>query len=268
MRAVASEPLGWSRVRWWTTIFFVAAAQVAAIALLSKREAMVPRRPDFITTFRLAGNPPPGSPLAEWLKIEDPTLLALPDPRGFSGAAWMRVPPVRHEFRDWTEPSRWLALPAAELGAAFAELTRTNLAGPPLLPDKPAPRLSAVPLSPVPLRVKSTFRIEGDLARRELATPLEIPSLPHGDILTNTVVQVCVGQAGLVFSPVPLSSSGSKTADQTALDLVKAIRFTSVAPSDSSSSRDRTALTWGKIIFQWHTLELTATNGPAARHPP
>ena len=116
--------------------------------------------------------------------------------------------------------------------------------------------------------MKSTFRIEGDLARRELATPLEIPSFPHGDILTNTVVQVCVGQAGLVFSPVPLSSSGSRTADQTALDLVKAIRFTPVAPSDSSSSSDRTALTWGKIIFQWHTLELAATNGPAVRPPP
>ena len=268
MNASVSAPLPWSRGRWSGAVLLLTLAQVGLIFWLSERKPIVPLRPDSTTTVQLVAEAPPGSAIAELLNIDDPTLVALPDPRGFSGPAWITAPPLQHQSRDWTEPTRALALPVAELGATFAQFVRTNVVGPGLLAEKPAPRLSEVGFSPVPMPATSTFRIEGDLAKRELLTPLEVRPIPHTDILTNTVVQVCVGQAGLVFSPVPLSSSGSRTADQTALDLVKAIRFTPVAPSDSSSSSDRTALTWGKIIFQWHTLELAATNGPAARPPP
>src|SRR6185369_16911410 len=126
---------------------------------------------------------------AELLNIDDPTLFAMPDPRGFSGPAWMRVPTLGHQSRDWTEPERWLTLRVAGLGGAFAELVRTNVVGPRLLADKPAPRLSEVAPSPVPMRRKSTFRITGDLARRDLLAPLEVSSIANTNILTNTVIQ-------------------------------------------------------------------------------
>src|SRR5205814_1308130 len=211
----------------------------------------------------------PGSALAELLNIEDPTLFALPDPRGFSGPAWMSAPALRHQSRDWTEPRRWLSLPMAGMGAAFSEFVRTNVVSPRLLADKPAPRLGQVTAAPVPLREKSTFRIEGDLAGRELVAPLEVPSIPHTDILKNTVVQLGVSPLGFTFSPpVVLSSSGSKTADQRALDLAKAARFKPVARAGPATPGSPSALTWGKLIFQWHTVELSATNSPSAKSPP
>jgi len=268
MNAPASMPLAWSRGRWWGLVLLVTVAQVAAISWLSERKILVSRRPDSPTTFHLIADAPPDSAIAQWLNLEDPTLFALPDPRGFSGPAWMTAPTPSHQSRDWTEPQRWLSMPLAELGATLAECVRTNAVGPRLLPDKPAPRLSQVVLSPVPLRAKSAFRIEGDLAGRELLTPLEVPSIAHTDILASTVLEVGVSPSGLVFSAVVLGGSGSKTADQTALDLARTVRFKPLARTGPSSGRDRTALTWGRIIFQWHTAEMPASNRPATGPPP
>jgi len=264
----ASDLLPWSRVRWWGTIFLVAVAQVELIVLLSQREPVVPRQPDQATAFHLVADAPPGSAMAELLEIDDPTLFSLPDPRGFSGPAWMRAPTLQHQSRDWTEPQRWLTLRMADLGAAFMELVRTNVVAPRPLADKPPPRLSEVALAPVPLRANSTFRIEGDLTGRELLRPLEVPSMPNTEILTNTVVQIGVNAAGFTFSAVPLSSSGSKTADQRAVELAKAARFKPLARSGPMASADRWALTWGKIIFQWHTVEVPATGDPLAKPQP
>ncbi|PYM11838.1 MAG: hypothetical protein DME18_12880 [Verrucomicrobia bacterium] len=260
--------MSWSRGRLWAAFMVALLAQLGLIFWLSERKSIVPRRSDSTTTFYLLADAPPGSPVTELLEIEDPTLFALPHPRVFSGQAWMAAPPLRHHSQDWTEPIRWLSLPVAELGATFAEFVCTNLVGPRLLADKPAPRLSEVAVSPVPMPAKSTFRIEGDLAGRELLTPLEVPAIQHTDVLTNTVIQVCVAQPGFTFSPVVIRSSGSKEADQKAYDLVKTARFKPVARTDSTASRNPSALTWGKIIFQWHTLEMPATNGAVARPSP
>jgi len=268
MKGTDPEPSAWSPLRWWGTIVFVTAAQAGVILWLSERKLIVPRRPDVSSAFQLFPGPPPDSGMAEWLNIDDPTVLARPDSRGFSGPAWMIAPTLRHESRDWTEPHRWLNLPVAGLGASFAEFVRTNFVGPLSLADKPAPRLSEVAFSPVPLPMQSTFRIEGALARRELLTPLEVPSVPHSDILTNTVVRLEVGAAGFTFSSVVLSSSGSKAADRFALDLARSARFKPVPRAGPASPGNPVHLTAGEIIFQWHTLEMPSTNGPAAKPPP
>ncbi len=268
MNAPASAPLPWSRGRWWGAVFLVTVAQTGLIFWLSERKPIVPRRPDSTTTVQLVAEAPPGRAIAELLNIDDPTLVALPDPRGFSGPAWITAPPLEHQRRDWTEPARSLALPVAELGATFAQFVRTNVVGPGLLADKPAPRLSEVGFSPVPMPATSTFRIEGDLAKRELLTPLEVLSISHTNILTTTVVQVCVDRLGFVFSPVQLSGSGSKTADERALDLAKSMRFKPVAGTNPALPRNPLELTWGTIIFRWITLEMPASNSPAARPPP
>jgi hypothetical protein len=269
MNPAGSDSLSWSRSRWWVAVLFVTVVQAGLIFGLSDRKPIVPRQPGFFATVHLVTEAPPGSAIGEWLSLEDPTLLALPDPRGFSGSAWMTVPTLLHQAQDWTEPPRWLALPVAGLGATFAEFVRTNSLGPRLLADKPQPPLSEVALSRLPLPATSTIRLEGDLAGREVLTLLEVPSISHTDILTNTVVQVVVDSRGFVFSPpVVIGASGSKTADQRALELLKSIRFKPVAPIRSDAARDPSALTWGKIIFQWRTLELPATNRPAAGLPP
>jgi len=268
MNASESEPLSWSRGRWWGAFSLVMAAQVGLIFSLSDRTPLSSRQPDLTTTFRLAIDAPPGSAIAEWLKIEDPALFALPDARAFSGLAWMTAPALRHLSVDWTEPPRWLSLSVHELGRAFAEFVQTNVAGPRLLADKPAAQFDKVPVPPLPVAARSNFRLEGDLANRELLAPPELPSVPHAEILSDTVVQVCVGPLGVPFSPVPLSSSGSPEADRHALEFVRSVRFRPLAGGNSASPRGQAAFTWGKIIFQWHTLEMPATNAPAAGNPP
>ena len=268
MSASKSETLTWSRGRWWGAFLLVMVAQVGLIFSLSDRKPLSSRQPDVTTTFHLAVEAPPGSAIAEWLKIEDPALFALPDPRAFSGLAWMTAPALRHQSVDWTEPPQWLALSVNELGWAFREFVRTNVVGPRVLADKPAPQPDKVTVPPLSLPARSNFRLEGDLAKRELLAPLELRSIPHKEILTDTVVQVCVSPLGAPFAAVPLSSSGSPEADRLALELVKSIRFKPLGAGNSTSPRSQVAFTWGKIIFQWHTLEMPATNAPAAKPPP
>jgi hypothetical protein len=244
------------------------AAQVGLIFSLSDRTPLSSRQPDLTTTFHLVIDAPPGSAIAEWLKIEDPALFALPDPRAFSGLAWMPAPALGHRSVDWTEPPRWLTLSVNELGRAFAEFVQTNVAGPRVLADKPTAQLDKVTVRPLPMPASSNFRLEGDLAGRELLAPPELPSIPQAELLADTVVQVCVSPAGVPFSPVALSSSGSAEADRHALEFVRSIRFRPLAGGNSASPHNRAAFTWGKIIFQWHTLEIPATNAPAAGQPP
>ena len=268
MNASEAETPTWSRGRWWGAFLLVMVAQVGLIFSLSNRKPLFARQSDLTTRFHLVVDVPPGSAIAEWLEIEDPTLFALPDPRAFSGLAWMTAPALRHQSVDWTEPPQWLALSVNELGWAFREFVRTNVVGPRVLADKPAPQPDKVTVPPLPLPARSSFRLEGDLAKRELLAPLELRSIPHKEILTDTVVQVCVSPLGAPFAAVPLSSSGSPEADRLALELVKSIRFKPLGAGNSTSPRSQAAFTWGKIIFQWHTLEMPATNVPAAKPPP
>ena len=267
MNGSESETLTWSRGRWWGAFLLVMAAQVGLIFSVSDRKPLLSRQADLATTFQLVVEAPPGSAIAEWLTIEDPVLFALPDARAFSGLAWMTAPELRHQSVDWTEPPRWLNLSVNELGRAFVEFVRTNVVGPRVLADKPAAQLDKVTAPTLPLPASSSFRIEGDLATRELLAPLELRPIPHTEILTDTVIRVCVSPLGVPFSPVPLSKSGSPEADRQALELVKSVRFKPLAIGNSTSPRSQAAFTWGKIIFQWHTVEMPATNAPAKPPP-
>ncbi len=266
MKPSDSETLTWSRGRWWGAFLLVMAGQVSLIFSLSDRKPLTPRQAASGTTFHLVLEASPGSAIAEWLRIEDPILFALPDVRAFSGLAWMTAPELRHQSVDWTEPPRWLSVSESELGRAFAEFVRTNLVGPRVLADKPAPQFDNVSVPPLAVPAKSSFRLEGDLAQRVLLTPLELPSIPHAEILTETVVQVCVGPLGVPFSPVMLKGSGSAEADRQAIERVKSIRFKPLAAANSAAAHSPAAFTWGKMIFQWHTLEVPATNASATPH--
>ena len=105
------------------------------------------------------------------------------------------------------------------------------------------------------------------MARRELLTRVEVPSIPHTDILTSTVVQLGVNPSGYALPPFFLSSSGSKAADQEALKLAKLMRFKPLGPAGGNTPWSATSLVWGKVIFEWHTLELPAANAPATPPP-
>lgn len=254
MNGRKSEPAVWSRSRWWTAVAIAFLVQVLLAATLSDSRPIVPRLPETQTSLHLIADAPPDSAIGALLSLEDPTLFALPSVRGFSGDAWLKAQPLAYQPTNWTEPQRWLTQNLEQLGAAFAELIRTNAAPHRAFAGKPPPRRNDIAVPAVPLPAKSSFRFEGQLAGRGLIAPLELPSFPHTDILANTSVQLVVNRSGFVFSPpIVLNSSGSKAADSRAVELARSLRFKPVAAGDA------TTLTWGTLIVQWHTLEMPAT---------
>ncbi len=244
---------GWSLRRWLTFIALVFAVQLALIFAFGERKPIAPRTVTNVPVLKLTV----GS--SEWLALNDPTLFALPNRKGFSGPAWLEPPRVEFHRLEWTEQPRPLPLPVGELGATFNQFMQTNRFTTFQFELKPSPQFTApvVPVEPV-LAKTSTLRIEGGLARRRLLTPMKLPSWPYADVLSPSKVQVLVNAAGNVVSAVLLppdnpleDASHYDAADQRALELARAARF---APSSN--------LTIGRLVFDWHSIASAATNAP------
>jgi hypothetical protein len=258
MTAASLQPPAWPRRRWLITVLLVLSLQLGLILLLSDRTPLSVRSSGSGLRLRLAGS---GS--AEVLALEDPTLFALPHLRGFSGPAWMSIPPRPARSFSWSEEPRPLVLSAADLGAAFNRFLATNDFNALQTPASPQPEL-VLPKIP-PLVVSSTssvLHIEGQLAQRRLLRPLALPPWPHSDLLTNSVVQIIVDADGRPVSKTLLSPSGYPPADQHALQQATAARFNSLDESGSATPAGQ--LTWGRLIFEWHTVSMPPTNASPA----
>lgn len=255
----------WPRHRWWLLIMVVFAAHVGLIFALSDRHPIVPRQPGPAPELRLAI----GS--SELLALHDPTLFALPHPEGFSAAAWRQISKIEFPPFRWTEPPRWLPLPVEQLGDTLRHFVQTNTFARVEFETLPAPQL-ALPEARPEMRpvLRSALRVTGELAERRLLTPLELPSRPGTELLTNSVVQVLVDAAGNVLSHKLLrSDSGAKDrdqqeADQRALELAKAARFSPLPPLGNATTSPLGRVSRGALIFKWHTVPRPATNAPAA----
>ena len=237
---------GWTRSRLITIIALVTAVQVILIFFFGEKKEAVPRAVLDVPTLKFAdatGEQP------ELLALDNPTLFVLPSPEDFAAAAWLtNREPEQPSFR-WTEPPRWLPLSADGLGAAIGWLMQTNSSSGRPFDFRPAPELTTptVPEEPVPMQ-QSTMRIRGELAQRLLPSSISLTNWPYADVLAPSVVQVLVNPAGDVVSTALLKSCDYKNADDQALELARALRFT-------PSSR----LTFGRIIFNWHTVPPTAS---------
>jgi hypothetical protein len=252
-RADSTGAGSWSLRRWLTLIALVFAAQLALIFAFGEYKPIVPLAVKNVPALKLTADS------SEWLALNDPTLFALPNRKGFAGPAWLELPRGESNHLEWTEPPRPLPLPVGELGATFSQFMQTNRFTTFQLELKLPPQffIPAVPIGPS-LAKTSTLRIEGGLARRRLLTPMKLPSWPYADVIAPSKVQVLVDAAGNVISAVllpsdnPLEAAGHyDVADQRALELARAVRFT--PPSH---------LTIGLLIFNWHTVAPAATNAP------
>jgi hypothetical protein len=258
MNPTPFDPAPWSRRRWWTIILLVFGVHVGLIFALGERKGTVPR-PVQVARLRLVGEG------GELLALGDPTLFALPHPRGFAAPAWLPVPRVEFAPFKWTENPRFLALPVAQLGATFLQFMQTNTFARFEPETLPAPELILPELTPLftpPTR--SELRVRGDLAERRLLNRPELPSWPAADLLTNSVVRAQVDAAGNVHSfTLVAPGSGSKPADQRALELARSLRFAAVSQPPVISTNPLGQLTSGALIFEWHTVPLPpATNAP------
>jgi hypothetical protein len=237
---------GWSLSRWLMLIALVFIAHLALIFAFGERKPAAPRAVTDVPELKLATSS------AEWLALNDPTLFAQPNLAGFAGPA-LEPPRVEFHRQEWTEPPRWLSLPVGELGAIFSQFMLTNrFVGSQFELKPPTKFIAPIALVEPALAQTSTMRIEDDLARRRLLTPISLQSWPNDDILEPSVVQALVDAKGNVVSVVLLSSSKLDAANQRALELVRAARF---APSSG--------LTIGRFVFNWHTVAPPVTNAPA-----
>lgn len=261
MNALPLETPRWSRRCWAYTVAFVFAMQVALVVFLGERPRALPPRPALPGVVRFAADARSAQQMAMLPGLSDPTLLALPNLDGFSGAAWLRFTPLDYQPAGWSEPPRWLALGPEMLGRTFARLIATNQPPPLVIADQPLPPLPrSEPNFPNdPLPSFSRLHLEGGLAQRQLAVPIELKPWPHSDLLSNTTVRAMVSAEGFTLSTLLQNGCGLREADDLALTLAAAARFQPLPRNEGVARRDLPP-TWGSLVFHWHTLPLVATN--------
>jgi TonB family protein len=263
MTASASGRRSWSRRRWAAAITLAIGAQLALVFWAGDKSTIAPRgadgQPQVLLAPAFAG---------EWADAENPTLFARASRYGFSGQAWLRGSLPQYQPAAWTEPAGLLQPDAARLTGGLRELLRSNAPPPLEIAAKPEPRIGRdqIPDPASSLPTQSVLRVAGGLAGRRLLSDIVLPSQPHGDLLTNSVVQVIVDADGGTRSATLLSSCGSAGVDQQAIGLAKSARFESLRLRGPERTTQPTpALAVGSLVFQWHTVPLPATNAPPAR---
>ena len=250
----AAHMRSWPRFKWSAVIVLILTFQVTMIFWLQGRTTPPPSKVSAQPLIYL-----PSDRAAELPGVGDPTFFVLPNQRGFSGPAWMKISPLEYHPVAWSAPTNLLELPAEGLGRKLGEFVRNEVFRP-FDVDNGRARPVEDPL-PLPasdlVETQSAASVEGDLAGRPLLSTFNLASQPAAEILSNSVVQIAVDAEGRVFSPALLQGSGSKGADADALELAKSSRFQPLAGNVPDISAP--SLTWGRVVFRWHTVPTTNT---------
>lgn len=245
---------GWSWRQIYILIALALLAHVVLIFLFGTKKQIVPQAVKNVPRLSLAGN------VNELAELENPALFALPNPRDFASAVWLKAPSIPPKNFRWTENPRYLSPTAENFGAAFKRFMQTNHIAEFAFDFAPTPKF-AQPVSPIApaLPQKSTLQIYGKLAQRKLLSSPDLPSLPYNDVIAASKVQVLVNRSGNLISAVvlpsdnPIEAAGrADIGDSNALIFARSLHF---APA--------TQITIGQIIFNWHTVPVISTNAPA-----
>ena len=259
MNLVAQTP-AWSRRRWLASIGLVFLAQLVLVVLLGDRPWGQPKAHGRFGLKLAERSTPPDGPT--W---DDPTLFALAHPRGFSGPAWMRLPPQSHQYYEWNEATAWLTPNSSELGAELTRAFRTPNQEQTLI-EKPVPEalLPAGVSHGLLLSGRSVLHAEGDMTDADVQTRPALPVIAYNGVLGPSVVQAVVDELGRVFSTSLVTESGSKTADLKAVQLAKALGFSELKARQPGVIGRH--YRFARLIFQWQTSPLPQ-NAPAAAKP-
>ena len=255
--AAAGAERPWPRRRLGGFILLCFFAQVLFILLFGERRVAALKPARFGTGVHLVSDSWSMEQLATFSELSDPSVFALPSLEGFSRGGWLTYKQVPDEFAEAPSEPNWLQPDPEALGRDLASYVTTNALPPIRIGDKSMPELAG--LQPRPSTElefpKSELRISGALARRKLLGPPELPSWPHTEVLTNSVVQLFVDGEGTPISAALVSGSGLKAADNYALAAAKRLRF--------RAGRAGEAVTSGTATFLWQTLPPGATNIPS-----
>jgi hypothetical protein len=168
--------------------------------------------------------------------------------------------PLSYALPEGESSESWLNVNSNLLGRlAEASASRNGF----VLEPMAGPLIESTPFQrqDEPIRPKSTARLSGDLAARRAQLPTELPSWPPpvestSMLVSNTVVELAVDNAGEVVSARLRVKSGIDAADAEALRTAWGLHF-----SPQPEVADYSGMTWGKLIVQWQTAQ--ETNSPA-----
>jgi len=258
----------WTWVRWLIAIAVVLIAHLALIYVFGSYKVITPLPVKNASTLELAGGNS-----SDWLSLNNATLFALPDPNGFAGQMWTELPPFPFRPQKWTEEPQWLDVPSNELVASFTDYVQTNtFAGVHFEFNLPPPLTVPAINQESPFDTNSTLQVVGEVGKRGMLGQMNLPLWPYADVIAPSVVQVLVDAAGNVVSAVLLPAENfseqspvrNPDADQYAVRLARTARFAPLAPGAASLSSDPAShLAMGRLVFNWQTVPVTATNAPA-----
>jgi TonB family protein len=229
---------GWTNRKFVLVLLVVLALHTALIFLFATKKPLLPRPVTNVPHLQLADD------ANEFIALGDPTLFARPNAHDPVTAFWRRVPPVPRPNSHRPDPPRYLPVAAEYFGAAFTDFMRGRRPPEFALDFKPAPELAPPDFAwdnPVP--TATAMEITGELAGRALLATNALPSLPLNDVIPPSKIRALVSPEGNVDDAVVLESNPYNAADQLALRLTRHLRF---APAPR--------LTFGEIIFTWHTV--------------
>jgi hypothetical protein len=254
MKVLPPECFVWTRGRFLGVVGGLFALQIGLILLFGARAVSDVTAPVPVTQFRTVGALMNQEQLMRLFFASDPAVFPLPSRHGFSGRAWMDQPPAQFHPTNQLEAPQWLALNAGQLGISFPILTNAGGITPLTLAQLDMPQLEPQPvfLSTEIIPTQSVFRIEGGLAVRLVGPAPTLQPWPSTSrkLLTNTVVQIAVNQAGDVMAARLLTRCGSPEADADAVAKARALRF---RPSTGAPT------IWAQAVFYWQTTFPAAT---------
>ena len=261
MTSATVEPRAWPLRCWGVMVALIFGVQLGLIFWLGSTAPIYPVPAAPALTLHLSGQA-----LTELRALSDPTLFTLPHPPGLAGPVTRNMP--RPEFRpfEWSAPTNRLPLAIDRLGTVFSQLVETSEFSALQLPAQPEAAPTLPELAPLAILTdQSVLQLEDGLAQRRLLAPLQLKSCTNTDILASSVVRVVVDAGGRPVSVTLLSSSGSTAADQYALDQAWAARFEPWSPNSAETlSKPTEQLSWGRMIFRWHTIPMPSASAPAA----
>ena len=254
--------------RFWIFGFlFLFLAHAAAIFRFSERDAPASWRPPVRPFFYLSLDANSDRRIAELTAGRDPTLFALPHARGFSGGAWLNFQPEIPRLSNWSAPPEWLELPLDQLGNSLHEYVATNRAAEEqLLSSLRAPKMVEVRIPDEPVITNTTVRVEGPLVARKLTGVPALPSATNTDVLRKTIVAVSANGDGVVETASLVGESGSKQADERAVELARRFAFEPAAIRNARA-REASAPTLGRLVFTWHVTLPAPASSTAASTP-
>jgi hypothetical protein len=266
MTAETVESRTWSPLKWAVVVTTILALQTGFFFWFTRPPGLTARTRPATLSIRL----PDGQP-ADLLGYINPSVLVRVNSRGFSGQAWLQIPPVAYNPVESNPPPFLLQLQADHLGDAVTQALTNSLSQPFEVAARPAPRFDNYSPSPLVVPTESTLSIEGELAGRPLLARPVLKLQPADTILTNTVVDVVVDGEGRVFAPPVLDPASSPRpaesagADADALTATANLLFQPLPRVPGRSRLAAPILTPGRVVFHWQTIPTpTATNDTAA----